>query len=207
MAAEVYAAAWDVGGTISGEHGCGLARTAVPAAVRQYGDLAHAFRLPVKEAFDPFGILNPGKVVGDDPHAMTRHLRPMPGAKAKADPTEDDVAPVTKIALPMLEPALRWGYGDPWREASACNGCGACRSLEPTTRMCPAFRARRDEAASPRASRRQTSPADQPPARLISPRQRWGSRRRGCRRTPTSASTASLCRKECLLVDGVSEPS
>ena len=90
MAAEVYAAAWDVGGTISGEHGCGLARTQFLR--RQYGDLAHAFRA-VKEAFDPFGILNPGKVVGDDPHAMTRHLRPMPGAKAKADPTEVEGAP------------------------------------------------------------------------------------------------------------------
>ena len=35
--------------------------------------------------------------------------------------------------------------------ASACHGCGICRSSEPTLRMCPSFRSSRMEAASPRA--------------------------------------------------------
>ena len=35
--------------------------------------------------------------------------------------------------------------------ASACHGCGTCRSLDPTSRMCPSFRALRSEAASPRS--------------------------------------------------------
>ncbi len=48
----------DVGGTVSGEHGCGLARTQFLR--RQYGDLVHAFR-GVKDAFDPFNLLNPAR--------------------------------------------------------------------------------------------------------------------------------------------------
>src|SRR5262249_29989802 len=35
--------------------------------------------------------------------------------------------------------------------ASACHGCGVCRTSESTLRMCPSFRSSRMEAASPRA--------------------------------------------------------
>ena len=81
MATAVLDAALDLGGSISGEHGCGLARTQFLR--RQSGDLFHAFR-EVKDAFDPYNIFNPGKVVGDDPHLMTRHLKPVGLARALA---------------------------------------------------------------------------------------------------------------------------
>jgi hypothetical protein len=74
MSSAVLDAALDLGGSISGEHGCGLARTQFLR--RQSGDLFHAFR-EVKDALDPYNLLNPGKVVGDDPHLMTRHLKPV----------------------------------------------------------------------------------------------------------------------------------
>ena len=74
LAADVYAEVWAVGGTISGEHGDGLSRTAFVA--RQYGPLYEVFR-EVKRIFDPHNIFNPGKVVGDDPHLMQRNLRPV----------------------------------------------------------------------------------------------------------------------------------
>ena len=35
--------------------------------------------------------------------------------------------------------------------ASACHGCGECRNLDPTLRMCPSYRAHRRESASPRS--------------------------------------------------------
>ena len=35
--------------------------------------------------------------------------------------------------------------------ADSCNGCGRCRSLAPNERMCPMFRATRNEEASPRS--------------------------------------------------------
>ncbi len=188
MASEVYAAAWDVGGTVSGEHGCGLVRTQFLR--RQYGDLAHAFRA-IKEAFDPFNLLNPGKVVGDDPHAMTRNLRPMPKrAEAPVVPAVG-VSEGPSLSLPVLEPMLRWSHGDPWSEAAACNGCGACRTLEPSLRMCPAFRARRDEAASPRA---QANLLRQIAAGVLDPKL-WGSDE--LKRNADLCIHCTLCRSEC----------
>ena len=53
-------AAWEVGGTISGEHAEGYSRT--PFVERQHGPLMAAFR-EVKRLFDPQGILNPGKKI------------------------------------------------------------------------------------------------------------------------------------------------
>jgi FAD/FMN-containing dehydrogenase/Fe-S oxidoreductase len=139
LATEVYEAAFAVGGTISGEHGCGLARTQF--LKRQYGELVQVFG-DVKYAFDPQNLLNPGKVVGDDPHLMTRHLRAMR--------VPEPCAPV-EGALPILSEALRWSDRSALSHALACNGCGSCRTQEPTLRMCPTFRALRAEAAAPRA--------------------------------------------------------
>ena len=157
MATAVLDAALDLGGSISGEHGCGLARTQFLR--RQSGDLFHAFR-EVKDTFDPYNILNPGKVVGDDPHLMTRHLKPV--VLPEPEPSPETVAPEPLAALAtvpgpeaepspeVLVPALRWRDLTILEQASACNGCGACRTQEPTLRMCPTFRALRTEAASPR---------------------------------------------------------
>jgi FAD/FMN-containing dehydrogenase/Fe-S oxidoreductase len=59
------------------------------------------------------------------------------------------------IGLPLeasvIEPALRWPGLSVVEMAAACHGCGSCRSLEPSDRMCPSFRALRREAASPRS--------------------------------------------------------
>ncbi len=147
LATEVYEAVFDVGGTISGEHGCGLVRTQFLR--RQYGELVGVFR-EVKNAFDPINVLNPGKVVGDDPHLMTRDLRAMPAPRptaVEASPTAAGFA----ASLPVLEDPLRWPGRGRAENIAACNGCGACRTQEPTLRMCPTFRATRAEAASPRA--------------------------------------------------------
>ena len=132
LAAEVVEAALELGGTISGEHGCGLVRSQFVR--RQYGDLASTFR-EVKNAFDPQGLLNPGKVVADDPHLLTKDLR----------------RPAPAGSLPVLATPLRWPDLPRAEHVDACNACGQCRSREPHTRMCPVFRATRDEAASPRA--------------------------------------------------------
>jgi FAD/FMN-containing dehydrogenase/Fe-S oxidoreductase len=155
MATAVLDAAIDLGGSISGEHGCGLARTQFLR--RQSGDLFHAFR-EVKDAFDPYNLLNPGKVVGDDPHLMTRHLKPVaqpvlgPPPEVVPNPGSGEIklseAPETPPQA--LVPALRWRDLTILESASACNGCGMCRTQEPSLRMCPSFRALRDEAASPR---------------------------------------------------------
>lgn len=57
----IFAAALDLGGTLSGEHGIGtLKRAFMPAAM---GDEALALQQAIKNAFDPHGLLNPGKVL------------------------------------------------------------------------------------------------------------------------------------------------
>jgi FAD/FMN-containing dehydrogenase/Fe-S oxidoreductase len=155
LATQVYDAALELGGTISGEHGCGLVRTQFLR--RQFGELVQVFR-EIKDAFDPQNLLNPGKVIGDDPHLMTRDLRRFSPSLA---PTVNELATETEPLVPESEPAqliepvflpvLRWPERGPIEMAATCNGCGACRTQEPALRMCPTFRALRAEAAAPRS--------------------------------------------------------
>jgi len=180
LAAEVYEAVFDLGGTISGEHGCGLVRTQFLR--RQYGELVHVFR-EVKNAFDPMNLLNPGKVVGDDPHLMARDLRPTPA------PSLDPGAAYG--ALPVLDRPLRWPELGRGENIAACNGCGACRTREPALRMCPTFRATRAEAASPRSK---ANLLRQFAAGVIDP-QLWGSE--AVKEVADLCVHCHLCKAEC----------
>jgi Fe-S oxidoreductase len=71
----------------------------------------------------------------------------------------------------VTQPALRWPDLSVVEMASTCQGCGTCRTLESTSRMCPAYRASRQEAASPRA---QANLIRQLAAGVVDPRL-WGS--------------------------------
>ena len=141
---DLYSAVLDVSGGIGGEIGDGLSRTAFLR--RQYGPLADVFS-DLKRIFDPLGILNPGKIVGDDPEQLTRHLRPMslaPGAPAvNGQPASP---PASVVPLRLL-----WTADEMLQGARQCNGCGACRTQLSPERMCPIFRYAPREEASPRA--------------------------------------------------------
>jgi anaerobic glycerol-3-phosphate dehydrogenase C subunit len=96
-------------GTISGEHGDGLLRTAyVP---RQYPKLYGAF-VELKRLFDPEKILNPGRVVGNDPDLMSKNLKY--GSDYHRMPTGSSFDGETLSA-----------------EVESCHGCGKCRSYCP----------------------------------------------------------------------------
>lgn len=134
LAAAVYNLVFRLGGTVSTQHGVGLART--PWLVPQYGRLHQVFR-EVKRLFDPQHLLNPGKLVGPVGDPLSQHPR---------------VTALTRIAdKPLLELQLVWPAGAVEAQCQACSGCGACRTQEPGQRMCPTFRATGDEAATPRA--------------------------------------------------------
>lgn len=60
--AEIFQAALSLGGTLSGEHGIGLLKA--PYLTRQFGPAGVAAMQRIKEALDPRGILNPGKIFG-----------------------------------------------------------------------------------------------------------------------------------------------
>ena len=59
---DIVAAALDLGGTVTGEHGVGLLKRA--GMQRELGPAVLAVQRAIKTALDPDGILNPGKVVG-----------------------------------------------------------------------------------------------------------------------------------------------
>jgi glycolate oxidase len=58
--AEILRAAVDLGGTITGEHGVGLAKR--DFLVYEQGQELVALQRRLKAVFDPLGILNPGKI-------------------------------------------------------------------------------------------------------------------------------------------------
>jgi FAD/FMN-containing dehydrogenase/Fe-S oxidoreductase len=127
----VHQLALEMGGTVSTQHGVGLART--PWVEKQYGALYEVFR-KIKTIFDPRQILNPGKIVDPLQASSAWPLRQTPTTDA------DDIAW-----------RLRWRKDEVRTEAVSCNGCGHCRTESKAERMCPIFRATHAEAATPRA--------------------------------------------------------
>jgi glycolate dehydrogenase FAD-linked subunit len=67
---DIFRAVLDLGGTISGEHGTGVAKRGY--LVAQRGERAVEVMRAVKRALDPLGILNPGKVFPPRPAAARR---------------------------------------------------------------------------------------------------------------------------------------
>jgi len=64
---ELYEKVLAMGGTVSGEHGIGIAKKGY--LLRQVGEGGIAVMRRLKDAFDPAGRLNPGKVLADPPGA------------------------------------------------------------------------------------------------------------------------------------------
>lgn len=64
---EIFAAALDLGGTLSGEHGIGI--TKAPYLSMELGDMGTEVMKRIKKSFDPNNILNPGKIF---PESATR---------------------------------------------------------------------------------------------------------------------------------------
>lgn len=59
---EIFEAALSLGGTLSGEHGIGFAKKKY--LEKEFGAAGMAVMKKIKDALDPKGILNPGKMVG-----------------------------------------------------------------------------------------------------------------------------------------------
>ncbi|RIK73170.1 MAG: anaerobic glycerol-3-phosphate dehydrogenase subunit C [Planctomycetota bacterium] len=152
LAAELYGHAWELGGTISGEHSEGYSRT--PYMAGQHGPLMPALA-ELKQLFDPRGILNPGKKVPAEtvPLEAPRRRVALPlvelqaGQRAAA-PGERarSFTPGTLTALQLDWQAEEMAYA-----ARVCNGCGICRTQSYGVRMCPTFRPAPREEAAPRS--------------------------------------------------------
>ena len=118
----------EFGGSLSGEHGDGILRGVFTE--RMFGPrLTGAFR-EVKHAFDPRGLLNPGKII--DTPAFGDNLR--------LGPETRNWEPVT-----YLDFGTEGGMA---RAAEQCNGQGACRKHDGV--MCPSYMVTLDEEHSTR---------------------------------------------------------
>lgn len=129
IASDISDLVLEFGGAMSGEHGDGLVRSVWNE--KMFGTVIYdAFR-QVKRAFDPQGIMNPGKIVDSPP--MTENLRMGPEYKT--------VNVQGGFAYP--------GEGGYVGAIEACNGQGACRKVIGGT-MCPSYMVTRDEEHSTR---------------------------------------------------------
>ncbi|HEY7311661.1 MAG TPA: FAD-linked oxidase C-terminal domain-containing protein [Gemmataceae bacterium] len=143
LADDVYRIVLELGGTISAQHGIGLART--PWVSRQAGPLFSVFR-ELKAIFDPRHLFNPGKILGAPPGSESWPLRGR--ANGRLTPAGDGL---NQPADAPRSPLLHWPADGIAIESQSCNGCGVCRTETPAQRMCPIFRATHDESATPRA--------------------------------------------------------
>lgn len=125
---QVFTLTMSLGGSMSSEHGDGIARGEF--IERTYGkEVTDAMRL-LKQAADPHNILNPKKLFDAPP--MDTHLR-------------YDEAYQANTWQPVLYFEHERGLAG---AIESCNGQGVCRKQ--TGVMCPSFHATRDEAFSTR---------------------------------------------------------
>ncbi len=129
IAAAVADLVLEFGGALSGEHGDGLVRA--PFQEKMFGPKLYQAFCQVKDAFDPDGLLNPGKIVRAP--ALTDNLRFGPN-----------------YITPELETKFDFSdFGGIARAAEQCSGVGACRKTLSGT-MCPSYMATKDESATTR---------------------------------------------------------
>ena len=129
IAEEVTELTMKFGGTHSGEHGEGLARSEFNPKV--FGETLYAAFREVKAAFDPHGRMNPGKKVDAPP--MDKNLR-------------YGAAYTTTFPVPILDYAE---FGGMDSAIEMCNGNARCRKSEVGT-MCPSYMVTLDEMHSTR---------------------------------------------------------
>jgi Fe-S oxidoreductase len=112
------------GGVMSGEHGDGLNRGELNEKI--FGPELYQCMRELKAAFDPAGLMNPGKIVNSP--SMTENLRYGPDYHAMPIKTH-------------LSFARDGGFA---AAVEMCNGAGVCRKVGTGT-MCPSYMATRDE--------------------------------------------------------------
>ncbi|MFW0797279.1 FAD-linked oxidase C-terminal domain-containing protein [Gordonia sp. CPCC 205515] len=131
------------GGSLSGEHGDGRARSAL-LPIMYSPAMLDAFAA-FKRIWDPRGTLNPGSII--DPPPIADHLA-LDGVPQRRWPTELNFGG-THTSDDDDEPHL-----DPFVHAvQACIGVGRCRTSSNGV-MCPSYRATRDEKDSTRGRAR-----------------------------------------------------
>ncbi|MFB6224281.1 MAG: FAD-binding and (Fe-S)-binding domain-containing protein [Haloarcula sp.] len=137
------------GGSVSGEHGDGRARTQWNKKL--YGvDLWETFQ-ELKSAFDPDWLLNPGQVVGVDVADVESGAKP--DRARTVDMTENLRFDPDYDFDDGFDATLEWDNDNGMKGmVELCHGCGGCRGPQESTGgvMCPTYRASEEEITATR---------------------------------------------------------
>ncbi len=134
-------------GAFSGEHGDGLVRSEWVAW--QFGDRLMQSFAEVKQAFDPAGLMNPGKIVNATRMDDRRLYRFKPDYKEMPLQTALDWSAwnvqsdhvTEEISAPGTGGDATGGFA---KAVEMCNNNGHCRKFDSGT-MCPSYRVTKDE--------------------------------------------------------------
>jgi Fe-S oxidoreductase len=141
----------EYGGSVSGEHGDGRARTRWNRKL--YGEDVWRLFVDLKTAFDPDWLLNPGQVCGYVPGDTVGLPDDVPERAQAVEMTENlRFSPEYDFEL-GFEPELNWDNDNGMQGmVELCHGCGGCRGPQETTGgvMCPTYRAANEEITSTR---------------------------------------------------------
>ncbi|WP_245413032.1 FAD-binding and (Fe-S)-binding domain-containing protein [Arthrobacter celericrescens] len=137
------------GGSLSGEHGDGRARSEL-LDVMYSAELVALFK-HFKGVWDPAGVLNPGIIVDPEPFAASLSLEGV----AKPGPSHGEQAALSTAAVvPSSEDRSLLPMASPFvGNTHACIGVGRCRATAGGF-MCPSYRATKDEKDSTRGRAR-----------------------------------------------------
>ncbi|MEM2759254.1 MAG: FAD-linked oxidase C-terminal domain-containing protein [Nitrososphaerales archaeon] len=141
VAVDILHAINSVNGSVSAEHGDGLARSEFIRDV--YGDEIYQLFVKIKELFDPSNIMNPNKKIAMQGTFVNnfryghrkKNLENMLNWEVEGNKVQSKIT----------------GYGKELRydaEVDLCHGCGACRELNFNVRMCPVYKGINQEVAS-----------------------------------------------------------
>nr|WP_245671684.1 FAD-binding and (Fe-S)-binding domain-containing protein [Nocardia amamiensis] len=134
------------GGSLSGEHGDGRARSAL-LRVMYSAEMIELFGA-FKSIWDPVGLLNPGIIVDPEPFSSSLSLTGLPMPEQEVHPLE---AVMPSAGIPANKRVIRTA---PFvGHAHACIGVGRCRA-DSGGFMCPSYRATADEKDSTRGRAR-----------------------------------------------------
>lgn len=116
------------GGVLWGEHGRGFRGEYTRLF---FGETLYPVICSIKNSFDPFNLLNPGKLSTPDP--------------------DNPVIAVDDIMLRgELDAQISASYQRDYSESLDCNGNGACYNWQPEEAMCPSYKATRNKLYSPK---------------------------------------------------------
>lgn len=116
------------GGVLWGEHGRGFRGEYTPIF---FGDVLYSVLCDIKSIFDPYNLLNPGKLTTPQPNQQVIAL--------------DEITFRGELDA-QINPSDQQKY----RGTLSCNGNGACYSWQLDEAMCPSYKATRNKLYSPK---------------------------------------------------------